>query len=217
MKNTTKTIVLFVTLTLMFSIGYSQTEKGNLIIGGSSDLSFSSSKSSVKPNNENQGDDTVLRLSFGPSLGYFIIDKLAIGLQVPVSFSKRKSESSNGFETYPFEIKSTSVSAITFIRYYFSESNIKPFLQGNVGFGINNSDSFLVDFETGNTEYGKIKSNTFSYGFNGGVAFFINSNISIDLGINYLSITTKPDENNDFDFKYIDSKIGFIAGFNLFL
>ena len=211
-----KKIIFILSFTFIcIALGFSQTEKGNFIIGGSSNFSFASEKNKFKADNFDGDDgDSTLNISFAPTVGYFATDNLAIGLQTVIGYSEDNTEFG--------KIKTTSIAGAPFIRYYFSNSKIRPFLQGTVGIGSSKSkfdisnifspvDPIIQDVSNERT------SRIFTYGFDGGVAIFINPQISVDLGIGYVHSSSKAKENNTNNSRFISNIIGFNAGFNIFL
>ena len=201
-----KKLKTILTLTLFFLAAftvYGQTEKGNFLIGGSSSLglNFATAKTEFDGNSFEE-DQKITNFTFQPDVGYFIIDNLAVGLSLPISintsdFDDRKNTT-------------TAILASVFSRYYFTESNIKPFIQGQIGFGNSNTN-----FESRNGE-SESKSNLFNFGAVGGVAIFLNNIISIDLGIVYSNSTSSPGDS-DFDIKTKTNQFGFNAGFAIIL
>ena len=206
--------ILILSLLLYSFIGFSQTEdetpmptaKGNFVVGGSSSFNFSSSKPKFKSDSGGTQDNgvTETRFSLMPNAGYFVIDNLAVGAGILFTSNKTKSDE------FDFESTNTALTFSPFARYYFTEGNIKPFLQGTVGFGFSNSK-----FDEGGGE-SENKNSIFNYGFDGGVAFFIGNKASIDVGVGYSSSSFKERENNDNNVRFINSGIGFNAGFNIF-
>lgn len=205
--------VLILSLLLYSFVGFSQTEeetatpttKGNFVIGGSSNLNFSSTTPKVRRLGGTQDEGkTNTRFSFMPNAGYFVIDNLAVGVGVSLTSSKITSDDLDSEST------NTSFVFSVFSRYYFTKGDIKPFLQGTVGLGLSDSKGKINDIDN------KVKSSVFNYGLNGGVAFFIGKRVSIDLGAGYISSSRKPRDGNDSNFRFIDKGIGFDVGFNIF-
>lgn len=182
------------------------TSKGNFIVGGSSSFNFSSLTPEARSDSGNIQDSETRNTTFSltPSAGYFVIDNLAVGAGVSFTSNKTKSDAFN------FESTNTALVFAPFVRYYFTEGNIKPFIQGAVGVGFSNTK---VDDDTGEDEF---KNSVFNYGFDGGVAFFLGDHVSIDLGVGYVSSSVKPRDNNDNDLRFITDGFGFNAGFNIF-
>lgn len=198
---------------LLCSVGFAQsdnsnsmsaTSQGNILVGGSSSFNFTSQQPKSKTDSGGviDGSTTTSTFSFSPSAGYFVVDNLVLGAGILFSSSKFK------VDEFDFEETDNSIVFSPFARYYFTEGNIKPFLQGSVGVGSSKSESSDSDFE--------FKNSIFAYGFDGGVAFFLGNYVSIDLGLGYAYASFKPKDNNDDNFKSISSGFGFNAGFNIF-
>jgi opacity protein-like surface antigen len=186
------------------------TVKGNWLIGAGSNFFFNSTSSKIETNNQEIDAGNTLNISLGLGGGYFVMDNLLVGSELPVSFSRFKDEDAG------FERKGTSIIVSPFVRYYFGGSNIRPFIQANVGFGSSkttiedNSISSPDDvFQTSES-----RSNIFQYSLNGGIAIFISDMVSVDLGVGYSQTNSKP---KDSDVTFKNSTIGFLAGFNIFL
>jgi hypothetical protein len=106
-----KSILIALSFTLSLISAQAQLTKKNWLVGGTG--SFTSTKNSYSNSNYYQTSDvTDIRIS--PNIGYFIIDKFAVGLRP--SFSKNKAQVTttgggytnvNRFEIGPF------------VRYYF--------------------------------------------------------------------------------------------------
>jgi outer membrane protein len=118
---------------------------------------------------------------FSPFLGYTVLKNLAPGIKLDYEYSK--SLAPNGLGGYNVN-SSSSILFIPSVRYYFLDSNLKPYLQIGYGFGWQK----LVQsyFQTSNLKH----NNTLSqWEISGGMSYFINSNISIDFLIGYISTT----------------------------
>ena len=216
-----KKVFLSVLVVILFiNVSNSQTnddvsyaQKGTYIIGGSSNLSFVNNNSKTKTDTQEIEGGNTFNISFAPAAGYFVIDNLVTGIQLSIGYSKFKDDTSSVTGDL-YESKSTTFLALPFARYYFSKNNIKPFLQGSVGLGSSKTKfTNTIPFSEGDNES---TSNIFAYEIDGGVAIFINSKISVDLGIGYASTTRKPKDSSS-DIKFINNAIGFNAGFNIYL
>jgi hypothetical protein len=99
-----KTIKLFFIATILFTVSAnSQITKGNWMVGG--DASYDNSKV-FDTNNEIIGSGNSIRIF--PNIGYFIIDKFALGLNGNFNYGKSNGSPSNvGYGGGPFA------------RYYF--------------------------------------------------------------------------------------------------
>ncbi len=205
------TITLFVT-----TIALSQTEQGKISVGASSDLSFSFLNGKQEFRGQENDLDERTSFAIAPTAGYFVIDNLQVGLVLALSTEKVEGERQNfnnfGPQTNSFESKLSTFAVGPFVRYYFLENSIKPFVQASVAYVStkNESDDEFSSFES--------KSNGIGFGFDAGVAFFLNNFISLDLGVGYSRSIITPnngDEGED-DFKTKLNAIRANVGFNLF-
>lgn len=165
--------VAFATLTTTFA----QTEAGNLLLSGQSSLGFSAMSTQLKYDGEDVGDASkTTSLSLGLSMGYFVIDNLAVGASLPISYTKLKDYGSE-----------TTIGFAPFARYYFGSGAIKPFVNAEIGFVSSKSKPEDGDEST---QSGLITSG------GAGVAFFVNKNVSIDalLDYNYASMKDGDDD-----------------------
>src|SRR5687767_3997835 len=74
---------------------YAQTGKGSMLLGGNGGLRFDSENS-----------QNIFNAYLSPRIGFFVIDKLALGISLPLSIS-----TSDDFEN-------SSIGISPFIRYY---------------------------------------------------------------------------------------------------
>ena len=153
-----KTIKLFFIATVLFTISAnSQITKGNWMVGG--DASFTYGKSKPK----SVSDSESFNIGISPNIGYFVLDKFAVGTRLDYNRSRTKSDSGTSsldiFEASPF------------VRYYFLE-NEKPmnvFLESSYKFSIlkeNKATAFSVKT---------------------GVAVFLNQSTALEISLQYLN------------------------------
>lgn len=144
------------------------------------------------------------KLEFAPKVEYFVSDGFAIGLELPISLDTEKN--GHGGKT-----KINSIAAVTFARYYFNEKKMNPYLQGGIGFG---SSHYEYKLDSNEEDY---DSNLFLYELSGGVAYFLNDLISIDLEIGYKVVVLRPEEDSDGDPRNISRGVAFNIGFSISL
>lgn len=190
---------LFFTVCAFFcclSMVSAQTEQGAFYVGANSNINFSSMKTELKSDYNDQGGSRTTKFEFAPQLGYFAGDGLLIGLEIPYSTIKNDEA----------DYKMSQIGIGPFARYYFGTSNSKPYLHGGFGIGAaTESGASKMDYKLS------------SYEIAGGFAIFINKNIAVDLGLGYSSSTMKPKEKQDADVKLVTNGISFKVGFSLFL
>jgi outer membrane protein len=173
-----------------------QTAQGRLLLGGETNLNFSSLNDKWESDDGNEDTWKTTNIWFSPRIGLFIADGLALGVELPISYSYQKYKDLD-------EYSSNSIEISPFIRYYFGSSKIKPYLNGKVGFGKRKSKSVPASGDSHESSSGM-----FSYKFGGGLGIFITENVSLDIGLGYSYISYKPKEDNDTNFKSIRSGFG---------
>lgn len=156
-----KTLKLFSLVTLLFAClqMQAQTDQGSVMIGGN--VGFANSK---------YGDASQTVVAINPFIGYFVIDKLALGSSISLNLF-----TGDGLE-------GTSFGAGPRVRYYFVDgSNIRPFAQAG------------IDWSSFKPKEGDSQS-TFGFDVGLGASFFLNDHVAID-GI--IGFNSSKDENDD--------------------
>lgn len=170
-----KTITIFSFIfTSLVTYTQAQTSQGSLSLGGG--ISITSEK------DENPGEDvktTIVR--FSPSVGYFVVDNLAVGLNLDLTSRKREDDKYSDLLIGPFA------------RYYKYTSNEKFAFYGEVGF---------LFGSTKNEPDGQdeIKGSLFNFYISPGFAYFFNEKWALDLrlqGISYSSEDPNKDRDDD--------------------
>jgi outer membrane protein len=192
-------------LVSLFVISVSaQTSAGKFLIGGSSALNFSTTTYKYKSDDGSGTDSHEISVNFAPQFGYFVIDGLAVGLEIQAGFTSAKPDGGSSDDTETL----TTIVGAPFARYYFGASKIKPYGQAAVGIGMA-SDKYFDYFEDAKVtdHYG-----IFAYQFKAGVGMFFNDYVSLDLGFSYQYQSSKAKEDNDANYRDIGSIIAFEAG-----
>ena len=170
------------------------TDKGSFVVDGSVYFSAINSTST-------RGDykNNVINIEVSPKVAFFVIDRLALGLETSYYFARNKSTNLES------ESSSTSnyygISISPYLKYYFIN---RIFLQASAGFGTSKS-------KDSNTES---KGNTFNSQIGIGYAFFLNNNISFEPMISYRYNESKTNGSDDKSF-YKVLMLG--AGLTIFL
>jgi outer membrane protein len=205
-----KRIIFTVVLFLFTGIfAFAQVEKGNWLFGGSSTLEFNTSKEKIKTGGTTNDGSTYTDFDIRPQIGYFVIDKLPIGLMLDIDIDKEKYTDPDS------EYKWTSFMVGPFVRYYFIDlEGLMPYAEASMGIGSGNTKTNYMGSES-DDKYG-----TFAYGFGAGATYFITDNVGVDLFIGYANCQEKyaaddesaRSEDDDVVYKYggLDFNIGFI-------
>ncbi|WP_460985256.1 outer membrane beta-barrel protein [Spirosoma fluminis] len=148
-------------------------------------------------------------VSLSPSAGYFVMDNLLVGTGLPLSVSTSKTDNPGLL----LKTTTTGIGLAPFVRYYFGESKLKPYI------GV--SYSYTANHYTYKTRLDKASgSGHTSLLVPGiGLAYFINRNIALNAGLNYTIQTTQTPYiqlapaptiiNSSSDFKLITLGVGF--------
>lgn len=118
-----KRLIIALVFTFILHSGYSQLNKENWLVGGSA--SFSSTNSSYKTPGFSQKSNE-FNLSLSPNVGYFLLDKFAIGLTP--TFSWGKSEGGDAIDNNRNVVGSGGTSNVKrfligpFVRYYILDT-----------------------------------------------------------------------------------------------
>jgi outer membrane protein len=173
MKKKTTTLFLF----FLMALGYvkSQTTAGNLMVGGG--VTFYSES------DQSDEDYDFSYTNFGPGAGYFIMDNLAVGLNL--SFQKTKEDNGGSSE------ERTEFMIGPFARYYIPTSNesFAFFGQARLDFGSGKRDV---------TPGGEVKSGSLSFAISPGFAYFFNQHWALEIALTGLVIESD-DPNKDAD------------------
>jgi len=139
-----KKILLTLTLSAALIVTHAQTEKGDWMVGGGFRLNTS---------------DNNTEITLNPNAGLFIINNLALGGNFAFSYNKVEDDKITAFGIGPF------------VRYYFTNANVRPILHGH------------LNFISAKRKLAGIGSNTntgLNYFLGGGAAIFLNDQVSID-------------------------------------
>jgi len=189
---------LFVTCLFLFSISVfsqddsdaSPTDKGSFLVNGA--FNFNTSKLDARF----VEDASTLNFSLSPRAAYFVIDRLAVGLDASFMYSKEDFTYLDG-ENLGF--KTTILTAGPFVRYYLKNG---LFAEANIGFGIQNSER-ENEFVTGDAE-----ADFFSYEFGVGYAIFFNNSVSLEPFLSY-QFDRQTQNENDTDVSGLNLGVGF--------
>lgn len=171
---------LFISI-LFITTSFGQTEKGNFLLGGNASLRIHTYKL-VNLN-------SYKTFNFNPTMGYFIINNLALGIKTPLFWQGHNTDD------YDFRY---GVSA--FSRYYFLKTDKTSFF-GSANFG-------LVGYKS--KQLNTYTNNGYNAGVGLGFAFFLNKNIGFETEVLYDYSTEMNDSGND----NFDMNFGFQIYFN---
>ncbi|KMQ72720.1 OmpW family outer membrane protein [Chryseobacterium koreense] len=165
----------------LFASMNAQMEKGSWIVSGKTGVGFNSATSKYSANGQSIDGPKVTSFSITPGVGYFVINNLAVG--VDLSYTSTKTTFKDSSIGINYEDKQSMFAILPNATYYFATANkLKPYLGAGIGYGSATSIDFYNDQET--TKGGLL------WGAKGGMVYLLNSNVGLDLGVAYNSFTT---------------------------
>jgi hypothetical protein len=162
-----KTIKLLIATISLFNLtANAQITKGNWMVGGSGSFSYAKTKpknSNSSGTNINYTDSGTYSITLEPNIGYFIKDKLAVGLKLNLLNSFTEFNSLNLNDSY--------VSISPNFRYYFLNVDkvYNVFVEPSFNYYTNNS-----------------LGNASGFGLKTGLAVFLNSSVALEPSLNYV-------------------------------
>jgi outer membrane protein W len=177
-----KLLLSFILLAPICIGAQAQTTQGSLMLGGG--ISFSSSK-----NEGSEGDYKTTSFAFIPSVGYFVVDNLAVGANLSL-----QSDKTTGGINGNYEAKQTSLAVGPFARYYIFTSNEKFAFMAEAGllFGSGKQES--------NNNNSTTKSSSVNFYVSPGFTYFLTDKWGVELqleGLTYSSYDPNKDIEND--------------------
>ncbi len=177
---------------------FTPTAQGNYLVNGS--IFINSTTSKTKLDGETRDDSKTFEVRASPRVGYFIIDNLAVGLDLFLQSSNTTFEDIDG------DVKNNGFSIGPFGRYYFGNG---LFAEGTVGIGSSTiSSAFFPD---------DIKSSVFGWRIGGGYALFLGEHIAVEPTVFYSWESQKAKDAPDNAPKNIISSIFLGIGFTAYL
>ncbi|HOS70839.1 MAG TPA: hypothetical protein PLZ75_00155 [Bacteroidales bacterium] len=208
-----KKIYLFVAAICVLSVShtFAQFEKGRILAGISSGLQVTDPGASLmnlglgrikyKEDGERaEKGPKEFNINLLPRAAYFVMDNLAVGLDLQVYLNVLKDRTTKGSNYV-----NTFLAAGPFVRYYYPLEKIHPFAEANMGLGI----SRTLDSSDG--------ENGFLYGVGIGAALPLGENLMLDGQVGFSSNIWKdvdPDKKQA-STKYIYNSFGGRVGFIL--
>lgn len=175
---TIKLLVATAVMALCSVSAFAQTEAGKMMVGAGSSLSLFSGKPSLKiDGNKVTGDKATTYLKLNFDARYLVIDNLAVGATLGYDFSGSDGNSEGTFIIAP---------AVSY--FFLPSSNIRPFLSAQVGYAHQSTTSSMEKIKTTESNGG------LHYAVGGGVAYFVNPNVALSLGLGYASNSFKKDK-----------------------
>lgn len=196
---------------VLFVLTNAQMTKGDWVISGNTSVGFNSTNTYTKVNGAKYGETKISSFSVTPSAGYFVIDGLAVGIDLGFNSITTK-ENSNKTTVSSFSVMPTAT-------YYFKTgTKFIPFL----GFGIGYSTNKLkYDFDSSSIDpLLLLETETVTDGLawkvKGGVTYMATQSLGLNLGLGFDQFYTK-DTYSNVEYKTSTNNFGVSAGFSYFI
>jgi hypothetical protein len=193
MKKTTITaIILF-----MCIAAQAQFEKGTILAGGNFGFDSKSYKAKQDGSSSSLGKETII--SFGPQVGFFVADNIAVGAGISIESASFKAEGSSG-KNSEFSLLFSPMA-----RFYLEQG---VFFQGRFDVGSSKSKE-----SQGSTSVETTQGLT-GWALSAGYAAFLNDYVALEPQLGYGSLAYS---DKDSDGKLIESGIFIRLGIQVYL
>ncbi|WP_415327467.1 outer membrane protein [Chryseobacterium sp. MMS23-Vi53] len=191
----------------LFGLSNAQMTKGDWVISGDTGLGFNNVSTTIKVGDQSVDGPKVNTFSISPSVGYFVIDKLAVGIELGYMNTTTKYQG----------LKSTtsSFSGMPTATYYFANSTkFVPFLGAGIGYAsVKNTDEANV---MGTVVKNETTTDGLAWKVKGGVTYMATQSLGLNLGISYDQFSNKETIMNT-DVKTNVKTFGVNVGFSYFI
>lgn len=155
--------------------GAQVTGQGNFVIGSTFGLSAARSNvtQEIETGETREDSPSTTQLSLAPSVGYFLLDHLAVGIRLDYTFNRVREMGEN-------QVRDSDLLFGPFGRYYLPIGSDMAFLvEGGFGFG-NANDEQLINGQTQ-----KINTNIFAFGIGPGLTIISTKSMGIEALLKY--------------------------------
>jgi outer membrane protein len=191
----------------LFGLSNAQMTKGDWVISGNTGAGFNSINTTVKVGSESADGPKVTTFSVSPSVGYFVINKLAVGIELGYTTATTKYEG--------IKATTSSFSVMPTATYYFTnDSKFVPFLGAGIGYAsVKNSGE--TDF-MGISASDETTTDGLAWKVKGGVTYMATQSLGVNLGVSYDQFSNKETYMNT-DVKTNVKTFGVNVGFSYFI
>lgn len=171
-----KKILLLLTLAAGLNVAANaQTEKGKWLVSGASNIGFNSVSTKFKADGMSVDGPKVNTFNISPSVGYFVVDNLSVGLSLGYTNTSTKDEDGE-------KASSSTFTFLPSLTYFFTKNTtVKPYLGAGAGYA-----SFKE-------KYGSVAETNggFAWEVQGGLAYFVNQKAAINFGLGYGEVSVE--------------------------
>lgn len=198
----------------LFGLSNAQMTKGDWVISGNTGMGFNNSTTTEKVEGKSTESPKVNTFSITPSVGYFVIDKLAVGIDLGYVNTTTKYDGAK-FTNSRFSVMPTAT-------YYFTNSSkLVPFLGAGIGYASNKEKTSFSGMRNGTfdpllVQDTEITKGGLAWKVRGGVTYMVTQSLGINLGVSYDQFSSKETIMNK-EFKTNINTFGVNVGFSYFI
>lgn len=159
------------------SLLHAQLNKGQWLVGGSAGFSTSSYDAG-------NVSDKGTKVQLSPGVGYFVFNKLALGLRAAINYSHDVEKF--GVPTNNFDTKSSGLGLTPYVRYYFLPKANRINLLADVSYSDINTKLTTLVSDLPNSS---VTTNQHALTFAAGPAFFIDRHVALEITAAYEMVT----------------------------
>lgn len=191
----------------LYGLSDAQMTKGDWVISGNTGLGFNNTTTTVKGGGYPEDNPKVNKFNVTPSVGYFVIDKLAVGIDMDFSNMVTKYNKT--------KLTTTSFAVMPTAAYYFAnDSKFVPFLGAGIGYAtVKDKGEMEV---MGYPVSSETKMDGLMWRVKGGLTYMATQSLGINLGISYDQFSSKETYMNT-KFTTNIKNFGVNAGFSYFI
>ncbi|MCS3528786.1 outer membrane protein [Chryseobacterium sp. JUb7] len=191
----------------LFGLSNAQMTKGDWVVSGNTGLGFNNVSTTIKVGDQSVDGPKVNTFSISPSVGYFVIDKLAVGIELGYVNATTKYQGAKS--------KTSNFSVMPTATYYFTNSSkLVPFLGAGIGYASvkNSNDANFM----GSVVSSETTTDGLAWKVKGGVTYMATQSLGINLGVSYDQFSNKETIMNT-DVKTNVKTFGVNVGFSYFI
>ncbi|WP_394666910.1 OmpW family outer membrane protein [uncultured Chryseobacterium sp.] len=191
----------------LFGLSNAQMTKGDWVISGNTGIGFNNMETKTKVNGQSFDGPKVSSFSVTPSVGYFVIDKLAVGIDL--GFTSVTTKDSGDKTTI------SNFSVMPTATYYFANSSkFVPFLGAGIGYATGKSK--YTSTLLGTTTSNEVSTDGLAWKAKGGVTYMATQSLGINLGLGFDQFYNK-ETVAGYEYKTTTSTFGVNLGFSYFI
>lgn len=196
---------------LILGFTNAQMTKGDWVISGNTGFGFNRTNANTKVNGSKYSESKTNSFSITPSAGYFVVDGLAVGIDLGFSSITTK-ENSN-------KTTISSLSVMPTATYYFKTgSKFIPFFGAGIGYA---SNKVKYSFDNSSIDPLLLLENEtvtdgLAWKVKGGVTYMATQSLGLNLGLGFDQFYTK-DTYSNVEYKTSTNNFGVSAGFSYFI